>query len=133
MHFFLELTNIFLNSSNPEELKHVWVEWRKAIGPKVRRLFKEYVEYMNEVAKLNKFNNVMDYILDSYETKDFVDQIQNLWEQIKPLYVQIHAYVRYKLREKHGDIISEKGPIPAHLLGCTILMVFSLIQNMCLL
>jgi hypothetical protein len=37
---------------------------------------------------------------------------------VKPLYLQLHAYVRRELRKKYGeDIVSKDGPIPAHLLG----------------
>ncbi len=37
---------------------------------------------------------------------------------MKPLYEQLHAYVRWKLREKYGaQVVPESGPIPAHLLG----------------
>lgn len=39
-------------------------------------------------------------------------------EKLRPFYEQIHAYVRYRLREFYGeDVVSEKGPIPMHLLG----------------
>lgn len=42
----------------------------------------------------------------------------DIFEQFKPLYQQLHAYVRFRLREKYGKrIVSEKGPIPMHLLG----------------
>jgi peptidyl-dipeptidase A len=37
---------------------------------------------------------------------------------VKPLYDELHCYVRAKLREKYGkDKIPESAPIPAHLLG----------------
>ena len=36
---------------------------------------------------------------------------------MRPLYVSLHAYVRWKLREKYGDVVPASGPIPAHLLG----------------
>lgn len=53
-----------------------------------------------------------------YEVDDFEAQLAKLWEDIKPLYLQIHAYVRKRLRDKYGEeIVSAKGPIPAHLLG----------------
>ena len=44
-------------------------------------------------------------------------ELDRLWEQVRPLYVSLHAYVRMKLRAKYGDMVPEKGPIPAHLLG----------------
>mgnify|MGYP002260545460 CR=1 FL=1 len=34
-------------------------------------------------------------------------------EQVKPLYVSLHAYVRWKLRERHGDAVPAAGPLPA--------------------
>jgi peptidyl-dipeptidase A len=53
-----------------------------------------------------------------YEVPDFEEQLAKLWTDVKPLYQQLHAYVRKRLRDKYGDnIVSEKGPIPAHLLG----------------
>nr|CAH7745202.1 unnamed protein product [Callosobruchus chinensis] len=60
----------------------------------------------------------MDFCrLNGYEDPHFKDKIQNIYEQLKPLYLQLHAYVRFKLRQKYGDVVSETGPIPAHLLG----------------
>ena len=47
----------------------------------------------------------------------FTKELDRLWEQVRPLYLQLHAYVRMKLRQKYGDVVPEKGPIPAHLLG----------------
>ena len=43
--------------------------------------------------------------------------MDRLWEQVRPLYLSLHAYMRMKLREKYGDIVPENGSIPAHLLG----------------
>ena len=47
----------------------------------------------------------------------FTKELDRLWEQVRPLYVSLHAYVRWKLHEKYGDAVPSKGPIPAHLLG----------------
>jgi hypothetical protein len=38
--------------------------------------------------------------LRSYEAADFRDQVSELWDQLKPLYQQLHAYVRRHLRQK---------------------------------
>lgn len=41
-----------------------------------------------------------------------------MWDEIKPLYEALHAYVRRKLREYYGpDKINRNAPIPAHILG----------------
>ena len=44
-------------------------------------------------------------------------KLDRLWEQLRPLYLSLHAYVRARLREKYGDAVPANGPIPAHLLG----------------
>ena len=48
---------------------------------------------------------------------EFTKELDRLWDQVRPLYISLHAYMRMKLREKYGDQIPENGPIPAHLLG----------------
>lgn len=41
--------------------------------------------------------------------------------QIKPLYEQLHAYVRHKLGQVYGpELISSTGSLPAHLLGTSM-------------
>lgn len=55
--------------------------------------------------------------LYEYEDSTIERQLDNIFEEIRPLYEEIHAYVRHKMREKFGDLVSEKGLIPMHLLG----------------
>lgn len=44
--------------------------------------------------------------------------MENIFDQIRPLYEQLHAYVRHKLRLQYGNhIVDEDGPIPMHLVG----------------
>jgi peptidyl-dipeptidase A len=50
----------------------------------------------------------------------FAAELERLWEQLRPLYLSLHAYVRSRLHDRYakdGAIVPEKGPIPAHLLG----------------
>ncbi|KAI5723064.1 hypothetical protein M8J76_000774 [Diaphorina citri] len=103
---------------DPEELRHYWTEFRKKSGKQVRKHFKQYVDLENEVAVKNNFTDAAEYWLDAYDTPDFRDQVAKLWDQIRPLYLQIHAYTRRRLNEKYGDkVVNRRGPIPAHLLG----------------
>jgi len=45
-------------------------------------------------------------------------EADRLWDQLRPLYESLHAYVRGQLRKKYGnEIVPAHGPIPAHLLG----------------
>lgn len=45
-------------------------------------------------------------------------EMENVWNEILPLYELIHAYVRRRLREYYGpNRISRNAPLPAHVLG----------------
>src|SRR5262245_13043335 len=48
---------------------------------------------------------------------DFTKELDRLWDQVRPLYLKLHAYVRMKLHAKYGDQVPATGPMPAHLLG----------------
>ncbi|CAG0910896.1 unnamed protein product, partial [Cyprideis torosa] len=102
----------------PEILEHVWTQWRLKSGKEIRNLFRKHVEISNEAAKLNGYPDMGAYWLRAYETPTFKEDVEELWQQIKPLYDQLHAYVRRALREHYGkELVSAKGPIPVHLLG----------------
>src|SRR5690606_23151604 len=50
--------------------------------------------------------------------EEFVAEMDRLYVQVKPLYEQLHCYVRAKLSSKYGrDKVDPTGGIPAHLLG----------------
>lgn len=47
-----------------------------------------------------------------------MEDLENLYHQLEPLYLNLHAYVRRVLHGRYGDrYINLRGPIPAHLLG----------------
>ena len=50
-------------------------------------------------------------------SRRFSKELDRLWEQVRPLYVSLHAYVRWKLHEKYGDAVPASVPMPADLLG----------------
>lgn len=64
------------------------------------------------------FNDAGEYWRSDYEVDDFGEQLELLWERLRPLYQQLHAYVRARLVERYGEtVVPRNGPIPAHLLG----------------
>ncbi|KAF4530685.1 hypothetical protein B566_EDAN004924 [Ephemera danica] len=112
-----DIYELLATSRNEAELKHVWVQFRQATGNTTRPQFENYVRLINKAARANNFSNAAEMWLHSYEADDFRDQVTALWQQIKPLYLQLHAYVRRHLRERYGDnVVRSRGPIPAHLL-----------------
>ncbi|XP_052864215.1 angiotensin-converting enzyme-like [Anopheles cruzii] len=114
-----EVTEIFANHRDAEELKHYWVQWYNRTGAPTRAAFQRYVELKNEAAHLNGFTSAAEAWLKEYDdTYEYEQQVDDVIKQIRPLYEQLHAYVRFKLRQKYGDkVVSPTGPIPMHLLG----------------
>jgi len=113
-----DITKIMTNSRDPAELLDVWRGWH-AIAPPLRKDFTRYVELANKGARELGFADMGAMWRSKYDMPpaDFPRELDRLWEQVKPLYLSLHAYVRWKLREKYGDAVPANGPIPAHLLG----------------
>ena len=47
--------------------------------------------------RANGFTDGTDWKTDTYESDTFVEEMGETWQGLKPLYEQIHAYVRNKL------------------------------------
>ena len=61
-----------------------------------------------------------DYWRSWYEMEGFEQECERLWQQLRPLYEQLHAYTLRKLKQVYADNIEDfpsTGHIPAHLLG----------------
>jgi len=113
-----QLSDILRNSTDPKQLLDAWRGWHTISVP-IRPLYQKYVVLANKGARELGFADMGAMWRSKYDMPPdaFVTEVDRLWEQVKPLYLSLHAYVRWKLREKYGDIVPEHGPIPAHLLG----------------
>jgi peptidyl-dipeptidase A len=114
-----DITRVMANSRDPKELRDAWVGWH-AISRPMRKDFVRYVELANKGARQLGFQDNGAMWRSKYDMPpdEFAQELDRLWEQVRPLYVALHAYVRNKLREKYGDpVVPAHGPIPAHLLG----------------
>jgi peptidyl-dipeptidase A len=59
-----------------------------------------------------------EYWRDSYEDDNFVNNVDEMWKQVEPLYTELHTYVRRKLQKKYpNEMDKDSDTIPAHLLG----------------
>jgi peptidyl-dipeptidase A len=114
-----DLTKIMANSRNVKELRESWVGWH-AIAPPLRKPFERYVELANKGARELGFADTGAMWRAKYDMAPdaFAKELDRLWNQVRPLYLSLHAYVRGKLREKYGEsVVPTDGPIPADLLG----------------
>ena len=113
------IETIMASSTDPEELKDLWVGWR-TIAPPMRERYARWVELGNKGAREMGFSDLGAMWRAGYDmTPDqFSQEVERLWQQVKPLYDSLHAYVRSKLIEKYGPTaVDANGMIRADLLG----------------
>jgi len=114
------LSKVLQTSRKPAELLAAWQGWHDTVGKAERPLFTRYVEVANAGARGVGFRDVADMWRSSYDMPPdaFEKEVDRLWEQVKPLYTQLHCYTRRKLNGLYGDnVVSKTGPIPSHLTG----------------
>ncbi len=114
-----EIEKITRTSQDPKELLGVWKGWRSISVP-MRPQYQRFVELSNQGARELGFKDTGAMWRSKYDMApdEFAKELDRLWEQVRPLYLSLHAYVRNRLREKYGDsVVPASGPIPAHLLG----------------
>lgn len=53
------------------------------------------------------------------DVEDFEDMIESIWQEVLPLYEQLHCYAGEKLSQQYGKdrVESPDGLLPAHLFG----------------
>ncbi|XP_035658126.1 angiotensin-converting enzyme-like [Branchiostoma floridae] len=115
-----DLYDCLAKNRDYDRLRFCWEGWRDAVGRKLKDKYPRFVQLSNDAVSQDAQNwaDTGAYWRSWYETDDFQEQLENLYNQLQPLYNNLHAYVRKKLREQYGqDKISATGPIPAHLLG----------------
>ncbi|XP_048002191.1 angiotensin-converting enzyme-like [Leguminivora glycinivorella] len=104
-------------SRNEEVLRWLWISWREKVGPPMKKPYRELVDVENRAAKRNGYTDIGATWRDESEVTDLRLICRRLYNRVKPLYSLLHGVARYYLRKKYGDIVPEKGAIPAHLLG----------------
>src|SRR5215472_6056292 len=113
-----DITEIMATSTNADELLDAWKGWH-SISPPMKDSFARFVELSNKGARELGFKDTGALWRSKYDLPpdDFSKELDRLWDQVRPLYLSLHAYVRAKLHEKYGDAVPANGPIPADLLG----------------
>jgi peptidyl-dipeptidase A len=114
-----ELSDILSTSRNPAELLDSWTGWH-AIAPPLRPQYRRFVELSNQGARELGFADTGALWRARYDMPpdDFAAELERLWQQMRPLYLSLHTYVRRRLREHYGaQVVPAHGPIPAELLG----------------
>jgi peptidyl-dipeptidase A len=113
------LEQVFAKSRKPPELLDAWLGWHRTARD-MRPLYARFVELANEGAREIGFGNMGDLWRSAYDMPPaaFEKEADRLWEQVRPLYEQLHCHVRASLSRAYGvKVVPATGPIPAHVLG----------------
>ena len=113
-----KLYKVLETSRKPADLLSAWLAWHD-YGAAVKPTYTRFVELANIGARDRKLSDAGAALRSQYEMSPdaFAAEYDRLWNQLRPLYEQLHCHVRAKLHEHYGDLVPERGLIPAHLLG----------------
>jgi len=113
------IESLMETSRDPNELKDVWAGWHK-VGAPMRQRYARFVALSNQGARELGFKDTGALWRAGYDMspEQFSAELDRLWNQVRPLYLALHTYIRARLVQKYGaQIVPPEGPIPAHLLG----------------
>lgn len=113
-----DIEHILATSHDSAELLDAWQGWHR-ISTGMRERYARFVTLANAGARGFGFGDVGAMWRSSYDmpADSFSGEVDRLWEQLKPLYLQLHAYVRTRLGDRYPGLVPPSGMIPAHLLG----------------
>src|SRR5579864_5849060 len=113
------IEKIMGESRDPDELKDLWLGWHK-VGAPMRQRYARFIQLSNQGAQELGFKDTGVLWRAGYDMapEQFSAELERLWQQVRPLYLSLHTYVRARLVQKYGpQVVPPDGPIPAHLLG----------------
>ncbi len=114
---------IMRTSRDPQQLLDLWTGWHSIVqqGNKpMRERYTRFVQLSNKGAQEMGFKDTGAMWRSNYDMPPdaFAADIERIWQQVRPLYLSLHAYVRSQLVKKYGpNVVPPNGMIPAHLTG----------------
>ncbi|NNC72939.1 MAG: M2 family metallopeptidase, partial [Sphingomonadaceae bacterium] len=104
---------------DPAALAEMWESWH-ANGTAMRADYERLTAIANEGAQDLGYDDAGAMWRSQYDMDpdEFAAMTERLWNELRPLYEQLHTYVRAELNEEYGDDVqAATGPIRADLLG----------------
>jgi peptidyl-dipeptidase A len=101
-----------------EQLVDAYTGWR-TVSPPMQADYQRFVELGNQGAREQGFTDVGAVWKSRYDMPaDAMEaEVERLWGEVKPLYDQLHCYVRTRLSKKWKGKVPASGPMPAHVFG----------------
>jgi peptidyl-dipeptidase A len=115
-----DLEHVLAQSRNPDSLLDAWRGWHESVGAPMRDRYARFTTLANAGAKQMGFPDAGAMWRAGYDMPpdSFVAVVDSLWQEVRPLYLQLHAYVRHRLALRYGPkLVSPDGMLPVQLLG----------------
>ena len=98
------ITQILAKDRNATRLREVWEGWH-TISPPFKKDYVRFVGLSNKGAKEVGFADTGAMWRSRYDMPpdEFTRELDRLWEQLRPLYLSLHTYVRARLHQKYGS------------------------------
>ena len=115
-----DLENVLAHSRNPDSLRDAWRGWHDSVGTPMRERYTRFAALANTGAREMGFPDVGAMWRARYDMPPdaFVALVDSLWQEVRPLYLQLHAYVRRRLVQRYGPkLVPPNGMIPVQLTG----------------
>jgi len=114
-----QLSQVLASSRDVPTLTQAWTDWY-GVGVPMRADYTRFVELANEGARDLGFTDLGTLWRSGYDMPpaQFEQDVERAWQQVKPLYDDLHCYARARLAARYGEALVPVGkPIPAQLLG----------------
>lgn len=120
-----DMARLMARSREPEVLLWAWKAWRDAVGPPMRESYFRFVDLQNQLARSGggSWTDMGEVWQSAFglDPARFRTLCEDLYRDIRPLYGELHAFVRRRLVQFYGDDVmfgdGDDSAIPAHLLG----------------
>jgi peptidyl-dipeptidase A len=108
-----DIDNLLEKSTDLAERKAVW-EASKQSGPALKPNLLTLRDLRNGVAKEMKYPDYFTLQVSNYDmsTDEMLKMLEGWMTTLRPLYLQLHTWTKYKLAEKYHQPVPKK--IPAH-------------------
>ena len=114
-----ELEDVLRSSRDYDKQLQAWEGWHTISKP-MRPDYQRFAELVNLGASELGFADAGEMWRSGYDMSpvELAAESDRLWEQVKPLYEQLHCFTRNKLQATYGaDKGQVNGLLPAHLMG----------------
>lgn len=108
-----EVRRAMETTDDPASLLQLWLKWH-AVGQGLEPDYRRFVELSRAGAKSLGFADVGEIWRAAYDMPPgaMAGDVERLWADVKPLYVQLHCYARAKLAAAYGtEVQPSEGPI----------------------